>query len=234
MPCRTPCAADGRCGARTHRQLLAPPRISSTHSSSTLKSASVRRPWQAPSRRAAAARRRTPRRATSCSRPPSRRSLTRRCSPLLPGYRPQCGGQRHAHHSVADRGRPGRHHRGLQAQQGQEGLWLRRARRLPAACDAAAAAAAPTGSARQGLQPYFNPEKVAWHHAAQTEKREKCTYPWTLLVMLSGVGHVSMYPWPIANGQLVKLHTPHGCAVLFRGDVLHAGRAYPDGHTRAH
>ena len=45
---------------------------------------------------------------------------------------------------------------------------------------------------------------------------------------------VSMYPWPIANGQLVKLHAPHGCAVLFRGDVLHAGRAYPDGHTRAH
>jgi hypothetical protein len=38
----------------------------------------------------------------------------------------------------------------------------------------------------------------------------------------------------LANGQLVKLHAPHGCAVLFRGDVLHAGGAYPDGHTRAH
>jgi hypothetical protein len=46
MPCSTPCAANGRCGARTHRQLLAPLRISWTHSSSTLKSATGRRPWQ--------------------------------------------------------------------------------------------------------------------------------------------------------------------------------------------
>ena len=49
--------------------------------------------------------------------------------------------------------------------------------------------------------------------------------------MLSGAGHVYV---SLANGQLVKLHVPHGCAVLFRGDVLHAGGAYPDRHVRAH
>ena len=49
--------------------------------------------------------------------------------------------------------------------------------------------------------------------------------------MLSGEGHVYV---SMANGQLVKLHVPHGCGALFRGDVLHAGGAYPGGHTRAH
>ena len=86
-------------------------------------------------------------------------------------------------------------------------------------------------ASRQMFHKDFNPEKVAWHHAAQTEVRAKCTYPWTLLVMLSGAGHVYV---SLANGQLVKLHVPHGCAVLFRGDVLHAGGAYPDRHVRAH
>ena len=91
--------------------------------------------------------------------------------------------------------------------------------------------ASPQHASRQMFHKDFNPEKVAWHHAAQTEIREQCTYPWTLLVMLSGAGHVYV---SLANGQLVKLHVPHGCAVLFRGDVLHAGGAYPEGHTRAH
>jgi hypothetical protein len=86
-------------------------------------------------------------------------------------------------------------------------------------------------ASRQMFHKDFNPEKVDWHHAAQTEKREKCTYPWTLLVMLSGEGHVYV---SMANGQLVKLHVPHGSGALFRGDVLHAGGAYPGGHTRAH
>ena len=52
-----------------------------------------------------------------------------------------------------------------------------------------------------------------------------------MLVMLSGAGIVYVC---LANGRLVRLHVPHGCGVLFRGDVLHAGGAYPGGHTRAH
>ncbi len=86
-------------------------------------------------------------------------------------------------------------------------------------------------ASRQMFHKDFNPERFARHHAAQTEIREKCTYPWTLLVMLSGAGIVYVC---LANGRLVRLHVPHGCGVLFRGDVLHAGGAYPGGHTRAH
>ena len=77
----------------------------------------------------------------------------------------------------------------------------------------------------------FSPEKLKHHHAAQLEGLQKCTYPWTLLVTLSGPGYLYVCTY---NGQVIKVLIPHGCGVLFRGDVLHAGAAYQLPNTRAH
>ena len=79
----------------------------------------------------------------------------------------------------------------------------------------------------------FNQTVLDYHHGAGIE-RDGCaprTWPWTVLAFLSA-------PWwlfvVLHNGQVVKLWVPQGGAVLFRGDVLHAGAAYEEWHLRAH
>jgi hypothetical protein len=84
---------------------------------------------------------------------------------------------------------------------------------------------------RQIFHRDFNPQVFKWHRGAQVELKMPPTFPWTLLLMLSGPGFVYI---SLTSGRLVKISVPQGCAVLFRGDVLHAGAAYQERHVRAH
>lgn len=74
----------------------------------------------------------------------------------------------------------------------------------------------------------FAQEVIRLHQGANSGVR---TWPWTLLTFLSNHGWLYVV---LVDGRVVKLHVPHGGAVLFRGDVLHGGAAYDEWHLRAH
>ena len=89
------------------------------------------------------------------------------------------------------------------------------------------------GNGRQMFHSDFNQTVLDYHHGAGIE-RDGCaprTWPWTVLAFLSAPGWLFVV---LHNGQVVKLWVPQGGAVLFRGDVLHAGAAYEEWHLRAH
>jgi len=92
-------------------------------------------------------------------------------------------------------------------------------------------------NSRQMFHRDFNPRVVKSHRAAQVYVNSQATvphpptFPWTILLMLSGPGFLYV---SLSSGRLVKICVPQGCAVVFRGDVLHAGAAYQHWHVRAH
>ena len=79
----------------------------------------------------------------------------------------------------------------------------------------------------------FNQAVLDLHHCAGIERdgRAMRTWPWTVLTFVSAPGWLFVV---LYNKQVVKLFVPQGGAVLFRGDVLHAGAAYEEWHLRAH
>ena len=82
----------------------------------------------------------------------------------------------------------------------------------------------------------FRPDRLQLHVEAVRDARLRdasvhVTHPWTLLVMLSAPGCLYVM---LKNGAKLKLWVPQGAALLFRGDVLHAGAAYQQWHHRAH
>ena len=84
---------------------------------------------------------------------------------------------------------------------------------------------------RQMFHRDYNAQTLRFHRDAQVFVSAEPTFPWTLLLMLSAPGFVYV---SLLSGTLVKIFVPLGCAVLFRGDVLHAGAAYQHRHVRAH
>ena len=86
-------------------------------------------------------------------------------------------------------------------------------------------------SSRQMFHKDFSPTAFNLHRAAQVEAGMASTFPWTVLVMLSSDGWLYIL---LKDMTIVKVYVPQGVAVLFRGDVLHAGAAYQHWHMRAH
>lgn len=85
---------------------------------------------------------------------------------------------------------------------------------------------------RQVMHADYSQDAIRRHRAAQIEVGDpKCTYPWTVLLFVSAPGHLYVQ---LLAGTPVKVAVPAGCAVLFRGDVIHAGGAYQERHVRAH